>query len=130
MGDVIKTQPFTKCECGRTLPSISPVITKDEDWVITPSGRKVSPSAITWAFIHQEIKGIKKSQVVQINSKEVKVYLNIDLDNFVKYKEMLKESLNKVLFNEMDIEIVRSDKIDVKKSGKSRFVVNKLTKKM
>ncbi len=128
-GDVIETKPSSKCECGRTLPIISPVITKDEDWIITPSGRKVSPSAITWAFIHQDIKGIKKSQVVQCSRKDVKVYLNMGSDNFLKNKNILKESLNKVFFDEMNIEIIKSDQIEIKKSGKSRFVVNKLRKR-
>ena len=126
IGDVIKAEPSTRCRCGRTLPVIDPVITKQEDWVITPSGRKISPSAITWAFIHQDIRGIHKAQVVQEDEESVRVYLNTDEMNFEKYKEMLRESMNDVFFGEMKVEIIRSDRIDVKRSGKSRFIVNKL----
>jgi phenylacetate-CoA ligase len=126
VGDMIETRPSEPCECGRTLPVISPVITKDEDWILTPSGRKISPSAVVWAFIHQEIKDIKKAQVVQEDIRSVKVYLNTDSESFAKYKDVLKESMDKVFFGEMDVEIVKADRIDVKASGKSRFIVNKL----
>ena len=126
IGDVIKAEPSFSCRCGRTLPVIDPVITKQEDWVITPSGRKISPSAIVWAFIHQDIRGINKAQVVQEEAGSVKVYVNTDESNFLKYKDMLKESMNKVFFGEMDVEIIRAERIDVKQSGKSRFIVNKL----
>ncbi len=126
IGDVIKAEPSFSCRCGRTLPVIDPVITKQEDWVITPSGRKISPSAIVWAFIHQDIRGINKAQVVQEEAGSVKVYVNTDESNFLKYKDMLKESMNKVFFGEMGVEIIRAERIDVKQSGKSRFIVNKL----
>ena len=128
IGDVIQAEPSYSCPCGRTLPVIAPVITKQEDWVITPSGRKISPSAITWAFIHQDISGIHKAQVVQEEAGSVKVYVNTEESNFLKYKDMLQESMNKVFFDEMDVEIIRADHIDVKQSGKSRFIVNKLRK--
>jgi len=128
IGDVIETCPEAKCACGRTLPEISPVITKQEDWIITPSGRKISPSAVTWAFIHLEIEGIKNAQVVQSDRSSVKVCLNTGENNFAKYKEVLKKSMNDVFFGEMDVEIVRTDRIDISNSsGKSRFVVNEST---
>lgn len=126
IGDVIKAKPSFSCGCGRTLPVIDPVITKQEDWVITPSGRKISPSAIVWAFIHQDIRGINKAQVVQEEAGSVKIYVNTDETNYLKYRDMLKESMNKVFFGEMDVEIIRAEQIDVKQSGKSRFIVNKL----
>ena len=71
-------------------------------------------------------KGIKKAQVVQEDARSVKVYLNTDSDSFAKYKDVLKESMDKVFFGEMDVEIIKADRIDVKASGKSRFIVNKL----
>jgi phenylacetate-CoA ligase len=126
IGDVIKAEPSLACECGRTLPVISPVITKQEDWVITPSGRKIAPSAIVWAFIHQDISGINKAQVVQDGAASIKVYVDADESNFLKYRTVLKESLQRVFFGEMDVEIIRTDRIDVMRSGKSRFIVNEL----
>jgi phenylacetate-CoA ligase len=105
---------------------MSPVITKQEDWVITPSGRKISPSVIVWAFIHQDIDGMTNAQIVQHDRDSVKVYLNTSEDNYMKYKDVLHESMDKVFFGEMKVEIVRTNKIDLGQSGKTRFIVNEL----
>lgn len=129
VGDEIEMQPSLVCSCGRTLPVISPVITKHEDFIITPSGRKIAPSAVVWAFIHQDIKNINKGQVVQEDERTVKVYLNTDQESFLKYCDVLKKSMVEVFFGEMDVEIIRTERIDVQKSGKSRFIVNKLRRK-
>ena len=126
IGDVIEAEPAFDCPCGRTLPVIDPVITKQEDFVITPSGRRISPSAVVWAFIHQDITGVNKGQVVQEDVRSVKVYLDTDEPHFLEYRDMLKEAMEKVFFHEMDVEIVRTDRIEVMRSGKSRFIVNKL----
>ena len=126
IGDIIKTEPSFRCSCGRTLPVIDPVITKQEDWVITPSGRKISPSAITWAFKHEDMARIIKSQVVQEEIGAIKVYVDTDESSFLRFKDELKKSLNKMFFGEMGIDIIRTDEFEVMQSGKSRFVVNKL----
>jgi phenylacetate-CoA ligase len=126
VGDEIELQPARECGCGRTLPVMSPVITKHEDYILTPSGRKIAPSAVVWAFIHQEIKDINKGQVVQEDERTVKVYLNTDQESFLKYRDVLKKSMVEVFFGEMEVEVIRTDRIDVQKSGKSRFIVNKL----
>jgi len=104
---------------------MDPVITKHEDLIITPSGRKISPSAVVWAFIHQDIQDIQNSQVVQEEADLVRVYLNTDEDTFQKYRAVLHESMGKVFFGEMRIEIVKTDHIEVTKAGKSRFILNR-----
>jgi phenylacetate-CoA ligase len=129
IGDEIDTQPSLECGCGRTLPIISPVITKHEDYIITPSGRRIAPSAVVWAFIHQKIKDINKGQVVQEDERTVKVYLNTDPESFLRYRDMLQKAMVDVFFGEMDVVVVRTDSIDVTQSGKSRFIVNKLRRR-
>ena len=126
VGDVIEFEHDTVCACGRKLPIISPVITKHEDWIITPSGRKISPSAVVWAFIHQDIQDIEKGQVVQEEIDLVRIYLKADEATFLRYRDVLKESMEKVFFGEIRVEVLQADRIDVKESGKSRFIVNKL----
>lgn len=126
IGDMVEAQPDLVCECGRTLPVIAPVITKHEDWIITPTGRRISPSAVVWAFIHQDIKDIRNGQVVQENEHLVRVYLNADEATFLKYREVLRQSMRKVFFEELDVEVVRTDQIDVTRAGKSRFIFSKL----
>lgn len=126
VGDEIEMQPAQDCSCGRTLPVISPVITKHEDYIVTPSGRKIAPSAVVYAFVHQEIKDIKKGQVVQEDEKTVMVYLETDQETFLKSRDVLRESMMDVFFGEMEVVVVKADRIDIQKSGKSRFIVNKM----
>jgi len=125
IGDNIATQPELVCGCGRTLPVISPVITKHEDEIVTPSGRRIAPSAVVWAFIHQDIKDIKKGQVVQEDAKRVTVHLKTDEATFLKYRDVLRDSMNDVFFGEMDVVVVRTEHIEVSQAGKSRFIINK-----
>lgn len=125
IGDVIKAEPFLVCECGRTLPAISPVVTRPGDWVVTPSGRKISPSVIYLAFRHPGTSGIRKGQIVQEDAASIKVYVDADESTLLECGAVLKESLEKVFFGEMDVEIIRTDRIYVAQSGKSGFIVNK-----
>jgi len=125
IGDNIETQPSLVCGCGRTLPVISPVITKHEDQIITPSGRRIAPSAVVYAFIHQDIKDIKKGQVVQEDERRVTVHLKTDEATFQRYREVLRDSMNEVFFGEMDVTVVRTENIQVSQAGKSRFIINK-----
>ena len=126
IGDVIKADPSLVCECGRTLPAMSPVINRQVDWVITPSGRKIAPGIVTLAFTHQDISGIRKAQIVQDDPASIKLYVDADESTLLKYGAVLKASLEKVFFGEIDVEIIRADRIDVMQSGKSKFIVNKL----
>lgn len=126
IGDVIDTRPHETCSCGRTLPMISPVITKHEDDIVTPSGRRISSSAVVWAFIHQEISDIRKAQVIQDDERHVRVLLNADEATYLKYRDLLERSMRKVFFDEIEVDVVRTDHIEVTQAGKSRFIINKL----
>ena len=48
---------------------------------------------------------------------------------YLKYKDILHQSMDKVFFNEMKVEVVRTESVDLMESGKSRFIVNKLKKR-
>ena len=60
---------------------------------------------------------------------KVTVLINANEENYLKYKDVLRESMDKVFFNEMKVEVVRTDSVDLMESGKSRFIVNKLKKR-
>lgn len=126
IGDVINAEPSLQCPCGRTLPAISPVINRQVDWIITPSGRKIAPGIVTLAFTHMNISGIRKAQIVQDEPASMKLYIDADESVYLANKARLKESLERVLFGEMTVEVIRTDRIEVERSGKSKFVVNKL----
>lgn len=124
LGDDIRVINDLKCECERTLPIIDSVLTKDEDWISTPSGRKISSSALTWAF--KGIEGIRQSQIVQLNQDSIRVYLDIEKNKFEPVAAKLEKNLNKMLFGEMKISFIWKENIQVSIGGKSRFIINKL----
>jgi phenylacetate-CoA ligase len=123
LGDIISVRPDAVCPCGRTLPVIEPVVTKHEDWVDTPSGRRVSPSALTWAF--KDLRGVRRSQIVQISDRTVEVHVDADESAMDGITRLLGERLGELFFGEMDVTVVRDTEIRIMQSGKSRFVVRR-----
>jgi phenylacetate-CoA ligase len=57
------------CSCGRGLPLLGPIQTKVEDVLVTPDGRWISPSVLTFPF--KTLHGIAKSQIIQRSPEEV-----------------------------------------------------------
>jgi len=121
LGDAIQARPDARCSCGRTLPVMDPVVTKHEDWVETPSGRRVSPSVLTWAF--KDIQGLRRSQIVQVDEQTVEVHIDTDESQFGSAEKLLSDRLDKMFFGEMTVRCVQDVHIKVMKSGKTKFVV-------
>ena len=119
--DVIRPLPDEACACGRTLPLIEPVITKKEDWVETPSGRRISSSILTWAF--KDLCGIRRSQIRQVRANAIEVHVDADHSSFDSLQKELHDRLNELLFAEMEIHVLRNPSIELTTAGKSRFVV-------
>lgn len=123
LGDVIKVEPGATCACGRTLPLMAPVVTKHDDWVETPSGRRVSPSALTWAL--KDLAGVRRTQIVQVDGRTVEVHLDADEPVVSAAAKALEERLGEMFFGEMTVRCVRDTDIPVMASGKTKFVVRK-----
>lgn len=121
LGDVLTFKPSTTCPCGRTLPLIEPVITKLQDWLETPTGRRISPSAVSWNF--QDLPGVRRSQVAQVDDGTIVVRIDADDEAVAAVSDTIRERLEKLFFGEMDIEIIRTQDIDMMESGKAKFVV-------
>ncbi len=123
LGDVIRLLPDAACSCGRTLPLMAPVVTKHDDWVETPSGRRVSPSSLTWAL--KDLGGIRRTQIVQVDERTVEVHIDADEPAASAAAKALEERVGAMLFGEMSVRCVRDTDIPVMESGKTRFVVRK-----
>lgn len=122
LGDALRTLGSGTCECGRTLPRIDPVVTKHEDAVLTPSGRVISPSILTWAF--KELEGLQKSQIIQRAATEVEVLVQCTPDALPPIEATLRERLDALFFGEMQVSVTRVAVLEVTAAGKTRFVVN------
>src|SRR4029077_13217882 len=64
------------CACGRELRRLGGVETKVDDMVVTPDGRWISPSVLTFPF--KSVRGIVKSQLVQPSAAELVVRRVVD----------------------------------------------------
>jgi len=121
LGDVLEVLPDATCRCGRTLPILAPVVTKHDDWIETPSGRRVSPSALTWAL--KDLSGLRRTQIVQVDDRTVEVHIDADDAAAAAAAPVLTERIGTMLFGEMTVRAVRDTEIPVMDSGKTKFVV-------
>lgn len=121
LGDDLRCLRPDTCPCGRTLPMIAPVITKQEDWIETPSGKRLSPSIITWAF--KDIKGLRRTQIVQTAKGRVEVHMDMAEDDFDSARNLVDQRLQQMFFNEVTVQAVLNQQIQITSAGKTRFVV-------
>jgi phenylacetate-CoA ligase len=95
-----------------------------EDFIVTPEGKIISPSLLTFPLKHSN--DIIESQVVQTDLNEVNVYI-IRGERFNEQDEItLRESFKPILGNQMIVNIICTEKIHSTSAFKKRFVINKL----
>ena len=126
LGDDLTPSPESPCPCGRTLPQIDRVMTKHEDVVVTPSGRRISPSILTWAF--KDLPGLERSQIVQVGAAELEVRVKVAEGAFPAVAAVLQPRIVELVFGEMTVRVIETGDLSVSVSGKSRFVVNEWSK--
>lgn len=122
LGDTLTQLPSLSCQCGRTLPAIDAIMTKAEDVVITPSGRYISSSVITWAF--KQLDGLQRSQLIQKDSSQIQVILQATASSYPALVRTLRPRLEELFFGEMQLDFRRTDELAVGLSGKTRFVIS------
>lgn len=116
------------CPCGRHSPLMSPVTTKAEDQILTPEGRYISGSLLTFPF--KPMKNILKSQLVQEESGLVKVKIVKNKDYSDADSRILVERLGQCLGPNVKIVLEFFDDIERTKNGKYRWVISNVHRKM
>jgi phenylacetate-CoA ligase len=111
------------CPCGRTLPRIRDVTTKAEDILLTPDGRKISPSVLTHPF--KPLDSIQASQIVQRELNRVTVRLVVKGAEFTSGMEaQLRAGLSERLGPAVEVDFEYVSSIPRTASGKLRWVVS------
>lgn len=115
---------YNEPKCSRKIPLIFPVETKAEDFIVTPDGRLISPSLLTFPF--KELNGVIESQIIQRSL--YRIDLNIIKNNDFNYIEekRLINSFKEILGSEFEIKINFVKKIEKTSAYKQRFVINEL----
>jgi phenylacetate-CoA ligase len=125
LGDSVKFVPEARCPCGRTLPVTQPVVTKLEDGVVTPSGRHISSSILTWAF--KDLQGIARSQVRQSADLSIEILVEVTAPGESRrFSSRLVRRLRDMTFSELPVSVVEVEAIQMTKAGKTRFVVSEV----
>ncbi len=121
--DIIRYR-LKKCSCGRSFPLIEDITTKAEDIIVTNDGRFISPSILTHPF--KPIHGIKKSQIIQEDTKNVVLKIVKDKDFSEEQIQRLISGLKVRLGNDMNIHIEYVNEIPLTVSGKFRWIISKV----
>ncbi|QWV91839.1 hypothetical protein KP004_11405 [Geomonas oryzisoli] len=110
----------SQCACGSAMPLLGEIQTKQEDIIITPSGRYVSASVLTHPF--KPLKNVLMSQLVQQSSSE----LLVKIVKGGKYEDgdtrQLLSGLDERLGGEMTIRVEFVEDIEREPSGKFKWV--------
>jgi phenylacetate-CoA ligase len=112
------------CSCGRALPLIDDIVTKDEDIVITPDGRLISPSVLTHVF--KPLDGILESQIIQEDVCTIRVRVVRSEGYREEYTSKLVDGLSERLGSQVKIEVEFVEAIERTASGKFRWVISKV----
>ena len=117
----LKSEP---CPCGRSLPLMDAVTTKQEDLVLTPDGRWISPSVLTHPF--KPMKNILESQIIQEKLDQIVIKIIRSPEYNETDSARLIEGLRERLGESVEIKLDFVDHIGRERSGKFRWVISKL----
>jgi phenylacetate-CoA ligase len=121
LGDVT-SMVGRSCRCGRTLPLAGGVATKEEDVLVAPDGRVISPTVLTSVF--KDAHPVAKSQILQLRPDEITVRI-VRLGAFTPDDERLIEREFKIRLGQ-DVRVRFEYVKDIPSSarGKFRWVVS------
>jgi phenylacetate-CoA ligase len=110
------------CSCGRKLQSISQVIGRDNDVIISPNGIFLIAQTFTTYFKY--LPEVLQFQIFQRSSDDLEIRLKVDSEKFDNaLKSRILDYWNEYLSNSMKIELTVMDEIPLATSGKRRFLM-------
>ncbi len=110
------------CECGRGLPLLHDVATREDDIVVTPDGRLIPPLTLQLAF--RQVPGIVRSQVVQHKPEEITARLVVKAPLRAQDEKKLRRNIADRLGPEVAVRIEYVDDIPYSGRWKYRRVIS------
>jgi len=121
LGDALTFRRGFSCPCGRTLPVIEPVITREDDVLVTPSGRRVG-SAVAEAF--KGLPGLRMAQVVQRSARHLEVLVDTRERDYDPVAATVRKRLGRFTFGEMEVTVTRRAALAIRHGTKARLIIN------
>jgi len=121
IGD-IGTFTDKKCACGRGLPLIKSLEGRTDDFLILPSGKKISPRTIN---VIEDVAGVSRYQTIQESKNRIVV--NLVKGNGFGPKtidEIKKHIIAGCLGEDVTVDVKLVDDLTRNKRGKLRAVVS------
>ena len=122
VGDIGMKGKLDSCDCGRNFPIIEMIYGRNDDFILTPDGRKIS--RLSPCF--KGLKSIKMTQIVQNSLEEIEIYLVPGKSYTQDDGMILKNEIKKRVGNSMKISIKLVEDIPKRKSGKFKLIVSNL----
>jgi len=117
----------TSCACGRNYTGVTEIQGRSGDYLVTPSGKLLSPTLVEFAF--DSLRNVREWQVIQRNKNLIEVVM-VPEENYDHKSEIhLKNELLKIINEMVNVEITYQDTIQKPENMKHRFVVSDLHKK-
>lgn len=110
-----------RCGCGRSSPYLEGLYGREVDFLMLPSGKRVSPYILTMSI--EKHTEIRKYQIVQLSLSEIRidvVFYNKSCSN--RPLQFIEKELRDLLKEELKFHFRRLDHIPVSKSGKFHIV--------
>lgn len=120
-GDV-GTRSERRCSCGRILPLLEGLTSRDEDILVAPDGRLIPPIMVSWA--PRIVKGVTDWQLFQERRDELVARFVVDRPLNDTDREWLLTYFTGRLGAEMRVVIEQVDEIPLSSRGKHRRVVS------
>lgn len=119
-GDNMILSSEQNCSCGRNGRIIEKIIGRDEDFIITPEGRKIG----RLDFIFKPINTVVESQIIQESLDQILIKVVPMAGYTVKDEKLIKEMVNKYIGNSIQVRIELVASIERSANGKIRYVIS------
>jgi len=123
---VILAEDQTPCECGRAYPRIKEVIGRSGDFILTPSGRLVSPTTIEFAI--RFMKNFKDVQIVQVQKDLIEIQIVPDRLFREEEGKQFAEAVKARIGEDIQIKVKITEAIERPLSQKGRFIVSEVSR--
>jgi phenylacetate-CoA ligase len=111
------------CSCGRTLPLMCALKGRSDDFVVLPSGKKISPLAL---LDLGTMNGILEFRVVQKSYCLLELWIKVQDNAIQENMEQFVSAMEQVVGENMEIQVHVVEKIPEDKSEKLRRIISEV----
>lgn len=110
--------------CGRGLPLLKDIQGRIDDFIVLPTGRRISPHPFYWALLL--VPGTEKWRVIQETCSLLRIEVVAGPDFPEDGPSMIEANLRKIVKDEMEIAVSVQDAIEQNPLQKFRSVISKV----